>query len=95
MLREWCFGFPNLILAPKLEPPIEKVDSNSELIGCQGTVVSQMRPTGEIEIDGKELTAISEDGKVIEAGTKVLVTSTRMGRIRVRPQTRSSFNESE
>ena len=54
-----------------------------------------MRPTGEIEIDGKELTAISEDGKVIEAGTKVLVTSTRMGRIRVRPQTRSSFNESE
>ena len=84
MLREWCFGFPNLILDPKLAPPIEKVVSNNELIGRQGTVVSQLRPTGEIEIDGKELTAISEDGKIIEAEAEVSVTSIRNGRICVR-----------
>ena len=59
MLREWCFGFPNLILDPKLEPPIEKVDSNSELIGCQGTVVSQMRPTGAT-IDKKHMQTRTE-----------------------------------
>ena len=95
MLREWCFGFPNLILDPKLEPPIDKVDSNSELIGRHGTAVSQLRPTGEIEIDGKELTAISEDGKVIQSGAEVLVTSTRMGRIRVRRSAESPSTLSE
>ena len=43
-----------------------------------------LRPQGEIEIDGKYLSTISESGKVIETGIAVRVTGTRNGKITVR-----------
>ena len=84
MLREWTFGFPNLILSPRVRSPSSKDTIKHELVGVSGVTTSPLRTTGDIRIDSEELSAISDNGTLIEKGTEVVVVAVKNGRMRVR-----------
>lgn len=56
----------------------------SDLAGRQGTAITQLRPAGTGEFDGKRYDVVSE-GIFIEAGTKITVLYTEGRRIVVKP----------
>ena len=85
MIREWCFGFPQLVLRPptsKTELPHGKDDS---FIGSLGTVITPLRPAGTVLIDGEKLPATSAGGTMIDNGTEIVVTEIKNGHFYVRP----------
>ncbi len=84
VLREWSFGFPTLILTPSPQSDTHSSKLKSELIGVVGITTSPLRPSGDIKIDEQELLAISDDGRLIEVGTQIVVTGIRNGRASVR-----------
>lgn len=47
-------------------------EDNSALVGKEGTAVSQLRPSGIGEFDGRRMDVVSE-GQFIEAGSKITV----------------------
>ena len=85
MIREWCFGFPQLVLRPpksKTDLPHGKDDS---FVGSLGTVVSPLRPAGTVLIDGEKLPATSAGGTMIDNGTEIVVTEIKNGNFYIRP----------
>jgi membrane protein implicated in regulation of membrane protease activity len=87
-IREWAFGFPHLVLEPPRQermtthgmPPSD----DNPLIGKSGIVASPLRPCGEIECDGTVWPAKADDGQLIDAGIKVVVTGLQNGIFLVR-----------
>lgn len=63
----------------------EQAQSQQEqaLVGSIGQALTSMRPIGTVEIDGTRLEALAEGG-VIEAGSRVRVTSVEHSQIKVR-----------
>lgn len=51
--------------------------------GSRGVTLTELRPSGAVEIDGKRFDAVSEGG-FIEAGTEVIVASRRLSGVVVR-----------
>ncbi|MCG8649339.1 MAG: hypothetical protein MI861_05880, partial [Pirellulales bacterium] len=92
LIREWSFGFPQLILHPQTH------DSNSaaptaetgELVGKTGVTISPLRPTGDVDIDGVTYSVASADGRLLDSGATVTVTSYRNGRPCVAPVSETS-----
>ena len=87
MLREWAFGFPSLILDPKnrVIDSSSATSENSPLVGKTGVALSPLRPMGDIEIEGKVLSASSDTGQLIDAGANVTIVGVRNGQPRVSP----------
>ena len=56
-----------------------------EYVGHHGTAITDMRPSGKVEIDGERLDAVSTDG-FIHAGTRVKVTKYENAQIYVREE---------
>lgn len=85
VIKEFVMGFPELVLEPAEQHPTRPgLDhKHAEFIGRCGVVVSPMRPSGEIEVDGVLLQAKSE-GKMIDKGTTVRVTRLQGGTLVVR-----------
>ena len=81
LIREWAFGFPQLILHP--QPHDSRVSVRHEtleiLLGKTGVTISPLRPTGDAEIDGLKHSVVSYDGGLLDPGTKVTVMSYRNG----------------
>jgi membrane-bound ClpP family serine protease len=77
-IREWAFGFPQLVLHPPSQIRVTTHETppsdDNPLIGKSGIVASALRPCGEIECDGSVWPAKADDGKLIDAGTKIVVT---------------------
>jgi len=82
IIREWSFGFPQLILSPKtrLSEPLVHSMNDGPLMGKTGIPKSRLRPMGDVEIGGTTVTATSDDGQLIEVGTRVKVTAYRNSR---------------
>lgn len=57
---------------------------DKDLIGKTGTSLSNLKPSGHILIEGKQVQALSEEG-YIEEGTKVQVTGGRGSHLIVKP----------
>ncbi len=85
-IREWAFGFPQLVLHPPGEKRTgaQQGEPNDELVGRQGATVSPLRPCGEAIFDGKRLSVISESGEFLDVGTDVAVVGRRSGQVCVR-----------
>ena len=85
ILREWCFGFPQLILRPQPDNSRSSaLELRNKLIGNTGTTTSPLRPAGNVSIDGNEFAAASDDGTLIDAGQKIIVVGTKNGAILVK-----------
>jgi membrane-bound ClpP family serine protease len=77
-LKQFVLGFPDrelLILAPP--PEINTPPKLTELIGALGVVLSTLKPSGKVEIHGFEHSATTDDGKLLEPGTRIRVTDVR------------------
>jgi membrane-bound ClpP family serine protease len=81
IVREWAFGFPELILHP---PVLEIKKDNTDLIGQRGRVVAPLRPCGEVIIEDTVITVVSEEGILIDKGAIVVITGRRNDRYCVR-----------
>jgi membrane-bound ClpP family serine protease len=62
----------------------EKREALQALVGAQGTVLTDLRPVGMIEIEGRRYEALSE-GSLLRAGSRVRVTVVDGTQIKVRP----------
>jgi hypothetical protein len=89
MIQQYILGFPDrdeLILAPP--GPIAREHSESaaltQLIGHDATVLSPLKPTGEIDVCEARHTATSESGGYLDPGDVVVVTGVKDGRLLVR-----------
>jgi membrane-bound serine protease (ClpP class) len=82
LIREWAFGFPQLILQPPTDQQSVRTGETprDDLIGQIGITLSPIRPTGEVEIEGVRYSVASDDGQLLDAGVIVKVTSRRNGR---------------
>jgi len=87
MIREWAFGFPQLILQPTTGQQCDHARETlcDDLIGQTGFTLSPIRPTGDVEINGVRYSVASDDGQLLDAGVTVKVTSRRNGRPCVTP----------
>lgn len=87
IIREWAFGFPQLILYP----PRHELRSSGgheeheRLFGRMGVTTSSLRPTGDALIDGVKYSVVSYDGGWIDVGVKIEVTNCRSGLLCVTP----------
>lgn len=54
------------------------------LVGAQGKALTGLRPGGTVRIDGEDIEAFAETG-IIDAGTRVVITSVSGRQIRVMP----------
>lgn len=81
LVREWCFGFPHLILHPPVASENASVTAAemSGLVGKTGTTMTPLNPSGDAEIDGVKIAVSSADGRFIESGAEVVVTSCQNG----------------
>ena len=86
-IREWAFGFPQLILQPPNNQHNGAATPDESLLGKSGITVSPIRPMGDVRIDEIIVSASSSDGSLIDAGTEVTVTEYRNGRPCVEPRT--------
>ena len=59
-------------------------DTHEELIGREGIVLTELRPSGSVLLDGRPIDVVSE-GAYIEKGQKVTVVATNGSRVVVRP----------
>ena len=88
LIREWSFGFPQLILHPQQSEiaSTQTADKGADATGKVGIVVAPLRPCGDAEIEGTLVNVISDDGRMIDVGTEVVITGRRNGRFCVRPR---------
>ncbi|MEM6471677.1 MAG: NfeD family protein [Planctomycetota bacterium] len=78
LIREWAFGFPQMILHPRVqEPEDSNPNAMSPLAGRVATVTSTLRPTGEVCVDEQRYSARSESGQYVDEGTRVIVSCQR------------------
>lgn len=61
----------------------EQAAQEQALVGATGSALTSLRPIGTVEIDGTRIEALAEGG-VIEAGSRVRVTSVQGNQVRVR-----------
>lgn len=89
LIREWAFGFPHLILQPSVgstdNSHVDRQSQATELFGARGTVVSPLRPCGQVQLDDQRVQAVSESGQFIDQGTLVIVCGLKGEEICVRP----------
>ena len=87
LIREWCFGFPLIILHPQPaeDNSADLKQMHQELLGKHGVALSPLRPYGEAELVGCCKSVVSETGELIDAGTSVVVSGVKNGSICVRP----------
>jgi len=87
LIREWAFGFPQLILHPQHQASRsteERVEYEG-LMGQIGIATSPLRPSGDAEIGGVRYPVVSYDGSMIYLGSNVVVRSYRNGSLCVAP----------
>lgn len=65
------------------EAGYNSVDDHSSLVGKEGIVVGELRPSGKVEIDGRVFDVVSS-GAYIEEGERVVITEVAGMRIVVR-----------
>ncbi|MGB7326968.1 MAG: hypothetical protein WBD31_18985 [Rubripirellula sp.] len=94
LIREWSFGFPQIVLHPQLDDgPTSRDKPSHELVGKTGTTSSPLRPVGDALIDGILVSVTSDDGSLLGADTDVIVTSYRNGLPCVRPHVLAKHDE--
>ena len=71
-----------LILSENLDAP--KVEDKTYLVGREGTAITSLRPYGEADFSGSRV-EVSSYGPMINAETKIRVTSVEGGKVIVRP----------
>ena len=85
LIREWAFGFPQLILHPPQNNDTKMVSMpKSEYDGQIAITISPLRPCGEIRINDKKISAISDDGRLIDKDEEVVVVGKRNGQVSVK-----------
>ena len=91
VIREWSFGFPQMKLHPLDESSIkEKEKVPDSMVGTCGVTLSQLRPSGEAEFNGQTHRVKSDDGALIETGTRVVVVDRRNGVLCVKKEDRET-----
>lgn len=87
LIREWAFGFPQLILHPEQQASRSADEHNDleSLIGQSGSTISPLRPAGDAEIGGAKYSVVAYDGDMIDLGEKVIVRAYRNGSLFVVP----------
>lgn len=85
LIREWCFGFPQLILRTesRSKRPREK-EPEDPMMGLEGIAISPLIPMGIVEVGGLEVPAVSDVGTMIDSGSRIVVTGNRNGMLSVR-----------
>jgi membrane-bound serine protease (ClpP class) len=73
----------SLVLSTKLNKSAVD-DKANELVGKEGSTITQLRPAGAVEIEGRRLDVVT-DGVFVEAGQLVRVVSVEGARIVVAP----------
>lgn len=78
--------FSRLILADELsaETGHTSAETHADLVGQTGTAVTDLRPSGMVEIDGDRVDVVAE-GVFVASGTEVEVISARGSVVEVRP----------
>lgn len=89
MIQQYVLGFPardELFLAPPgpIVPPRSEPIDLTQLIGRDATVLSPLKPTGEILLCEARHTATSESGGYLDPGEVVVVSGVKDGRLMVR-----------
>lgn len=70
---------------PDSEPGADDgVNEAGTLVGLAGVALTELRPVGTVELDGKRIEASSEAG-LIHAGQRVRVTAVEGAKVKVRP----------
>lgn len=94
LIREWAFGFPQLILHPPRHENTTSLqhDGKGELLGKTGITTVSLRPTGDALIDGAKYSVVSLDGGWIDAGERIEVRTYRNGRPCVAPISQATEN---
>jgi len=92
LIREWAFGFPQLILHPQNHSSQTKKESVEfgELVGQIGIATSPLRPSGDADIGGVKYSVVSYDGAMIDLGSSVVVRTIRNGGLCVAPVAEAS-----
>src|SRR6056297_2100257 len=92
LIREWAFGFPQLILHPQNHSSQTKKESGEfgELVGQIGIATSPLRPSGDADIGGVKYSVVSYDGAMIDLGSSVVVRTIRNGGLCVAPVAEAS-----
>ncbi|NBG89328.1 NfeD family protein [Isachenkonia alkalipeptolytica] len=67
----------------RVEDGYTSTDPYVEYIGKEGVVISYLRPSGTVKVDGKLLNVVTEGSSFIEEGAKVIVTRTEGSKIYV------------
>ena len=70
--------------AAKVMAQAEESEHREALLGKIGVTINNLRPVGEVRIDGQRLEALAERG-VLDAGVEVAVVSIVDNQIKVRP----------
>ena len=71
-----------LSLRKRVSNSISKGSNKAKLIGLEGVVTSDLRPSGKIMVDSKLLDAIA-DGDYIEKGCRVMIKSIDISSVKV------------
>jgi hypothetical protein len=87
IIREWAFGFPQLILHPpsSIQRSADPSRETNELVGAHGIVLSPLRPCGVAQFGEREISVVSERGTFIDTGSTVVVSKSHNGQVCVRP----------
>lgn len=95
LIQQYVLGFPvrdELILTPL--GPITREHTEpaalTQLIGRDATVISPLKPTGEILVCEARHTATSESGGYLDSGDVVVVSGVKDGRLLVRQRSEAS-----
>ncbi|RMH12231.1 MAG: hypothetical protein D6695_07245 [Planctomycetota bacterium] len=70
-------------IAARREKELRLLEEYHALVGAQGVAVTDLKPVGAVRINGKRYDVLAEGG-LIDAGTKVRVTSAEPNLIKVR-----------
>lgn len=62
-----------LVLQDAVSAKVHRDEDLQSLVGRRGRVVTMLRPSGTVEIDGERLQVVAEHGELIDVGTLVEV----------------------
>ena len=80
-IREWAFGFPQIILHPPRRdtPSTVLQEGQGALLGKTGVTITSLRPRGDALIDGGKHPVVSFDGGWIDPDSRIEVKTYRNG----------------
>jgi hypothetical protein len=80
-IREWAFGFPQIILHPPRSDSTSTVlqEGQGALLGKTGVTITSLRPRGDALINGGKHAVVSFDGGWIDADSRIEVKTYRNG----------------